>query len=178
MDFPTMDQVREAMPAWLTNRYVAAAIITFAAIIAAGIVDFVVVRVCRVVARRTRTMIDDNLIDMLHGPVRTTVVLGGLWLATAQLALPTKAETFTGAIIKTLGLLVWMAFGFRVVTLLISSLTRSDRVGIIQTRTGPLFDNLAKVVIIGVAIYFVFVFWGINVSAWLASSISRNSSPA
>lgn len=169
MDSLTLDTIRDAMPFWLKNRYVLAILITMAAIAVSVIVDFFITRVLRVAARRTHTVLDDRLIDLLHGPVRITVVLFGLWLAAGGLGLPPRMETFTAAFVKTLGMFVWMGFAFRMVSVVIQTLSRSGST-LVQTRTGPLFDNLAKVIIIGVAVYFVFVFWGINVSAWLASA--------
>lgn len=40
----------------------------------------------------------------------------------------------------------------------------------IQHRTVTLFDNLAKIIIFGAGIYFVFVIWNIDMTAWLASA--------
>jgi small-conductance mechanosensitive channel len=134
------------------------------------VVDFFVSRVCRVLARRTTTSIDDSFIELSHRPVRTTVLLVGLWLAMLQLGLPPRPQSIVVSALKTLGMLVWAAFAMRFVSLLFLYLGRSEKVNLVETRTRPLFDNLSKIVIIAAAVYFIFIFWNINVSAWLASA--------
>ncbi|MCZ6767336.1 MAG: mechanosensitive ion channel family protein [bacterium] len=41
---------------------------------------------------------------------------------------------------------------------------------LVDQRMRPLFDNVGRIIFFAVAVYFVFVLWGINVSAWLASA--------
>lgn len=165
-----MENVNELLETAVDNPYLRAAAIVVVSLVVMVIVDFIVTRVCRVLARRTSTTIDDAFIELSHRPVRTTVLLIGLWLATVQLSLPLRAESIVGAALKTLAVLIWTAFAIRFVSLLLAQLSRLEKVGVVETRTKPLFDNLAKIVIIALSIYFVFVFWGINVSAWLASA--------
>jgi len=166
----TLDSLREAMPLWVNNRYIAALLIVVVALIAAAIVDFIVTRFCRVLTRRTETTLDDRFIQLIHRPVQSTVVLMGLWLATARLMLPPKPQMIVAALIKTIVLLVWTVFAIRFFAMLIANLSRSKHAKMVQPSTMTLFDNLARVVAVGAAIYFIFVFWGINVSAWLASA--------
>ena len=45
-----------------------------------------------------------------------------------------------------------------------------DRSSLIQSRTAPLFQNISMVVLVGGAVYFLFLAWQINVTAWLASA--------
>jgi small-conductance mechanosensitive channel len=94
----------------------------------------------------------------------------GLWLAAAQLDLPERPQAMVASVLKTLGILVWTAFAMRFVSLLLKALSSMDKVDMVETRTRPLFDNLAKIVLIAGAVYFVFISWNINVSAWLASA--------
>jgi small-conductance mechanosensitive channel len=84
--------------------------------------------------------------------------------------LPPKPQAIVASIVKTILLFVWIAFAFRFFGMLISNLSRAKGVTVVQPRTRPLFENLMRVVLIASAIYFVFVFWEINVSAWLASA--------
>jgi small-conductance mechanosensitive channel len=155
---------------WIANPYLGAAAIFVLSLIAAAIIDFFVTRICRVLTRRTETTLDDRFIELMHRPVRSTVVLLGLWIATARLALPPKPEMIIAAVIKTVMLIIWTVFALRFFGMLISNLGRAKQAKMVQPSTIALFDNLAKVVVLGAAVYFIFVFWGINVSAWLASA--------
>ena len=47
---------------------------------------------------------------------------------------------------------------------------RADRISYVVPRTEPLFENLARILFVGIAVYFFFLFWGIEVTAWLASA--------
>jgi len=170
MEWLEIENLQDAMPYWIKNRFIAAAIIIVVAFAAAWVIDFIVSRVCRVLTRRTKTTLDDRFVELLHQPVRNTVVLLGLWLATARLMLPPKPLLIVAAIIKTILLFVWIAFAFRFFGMLLANLGRAKGVTIVQPRTQPLFQNLLRLVLIAGAIYFLFVFWGINVSAWLASA--------
>jgi MscS family membrane protein len=47
---------------------------------------------------------------------------------------------------------------------------KRDRYKIVENRTFPLFSNLSKLVLVGVAIYGVILVWDVNTQAWLASA--------
>jgi small-conductance mechanosensitive channel len=123
-----------------------------------------------VLTRRTTTTLDDSFITLIHRPIRVTVVLVGLWLATERLQLPVRPAGWIIAALKTLGTFVWALFAIRFVSLFLKHFSDDEGPTLVEPRTRPLFDNLAKTVFIGLAIYFTFLFWGINVSAWLASA--------
>ena len=55
-------------------------------------------------------------------------------------------------------------------TILASMSRLADRVTWLEARTLPLFDNLSKIVIFGLAIYFFLIAWELDLSAWLASA--------
>lgn len=165
-----MDQIRELFSALTTNRYIGAAVIFALALAAAMVTDFVVTRVLGALTRRTKSTIDDTLTALLHRPVRTTIILFGLLIATARLELPVGVQSMTVAAIKTIIALVWAGFAMRVIGLVFENLSRADAVSIVEPRTKPLFENLARVLVVGAAIYMVFLFWNIDVTAWLASA--------
>jgi len=122
-----------------------------------------------VAASRTTTAVDDHLINLIHRPVRVTVVLFGLWVATARLALPPRPEGIIAALLKTIVVYLWVVFAVRMNHLILARLAKSD-IALVSAQTVRLFDNLARIAFFAVAVYFVFIFWGINVSAWLASA--------
>jgi small-conductance mechanosensitive channel len=165
-----VDSARELLDQLIDNPYIAATVIVVVSLAAMVVVDFIVTRVCRALARRSDTTIDDTFIDISHRPVRTTVLLIGLWLAMVQLGLPMRPAAIVTAVLKTIGALMWAAFAMRFVSLLLFQLGRLDKVGFVEKQTRPLFDNLAKIVIISATVYFIFLSWDINVSAWLASA--------
>lgn len=153
----------------VSNQYLGAALIIVLSFAAAAIIDFVVVRICKSMTQKTATRVDDSLINLIHQPVRVSVFFFGLWVATARLHLPPVPESIIAAALKTIVVFVWTIFAMRLIRVVLRQLAKGDS-PIVDQRTRPLFDNLARIVFFAGAVYFVFVFWGINVSAWLASA--------
>ncbi|MEM7050255.1 MAG: mechanosensitive ion channel family protein [Acidobacteriota bacterium] len=155
----------------LTNVYLQALAVVLFAFIASWIVDRVISRGLARWARHTKTDLDDKLISLLHRPVRLSVLLIGLAIATQLMGLAPTIERVTLGVIQTLAVFLWASFAMRFVSLLLTSFqSRKDRFKALDSRTFPLFDNLAKILIVGAAIYFVFLAWNIDVTAWLASA--------
>jgi small-conductance mechanosensitive channel len=165
-----VEQLEQILQFVISNPYLVATGIVVLSFLAMVLVDFIVSRLFRVLARRSKTTIDDEFIDLSHRPVRTTVMIFGLWLAAGRLGLPAEPLFVLTASLKTLAVLVWMVFGIRFVSLLLQHASTLENVNVVETRTRPLFDNLARIILIATAVYFVFLFWNINVSAWLASA--------
>ena len=121
---------------------------------------------------KTDTTIDDEFIELMHRPVFVVVLLIGLAMAAEQ------AAAFLGGaleptikILKTIGIVVLTAFAIRASRLILDALSRNrDRFPLIQLRTLPLFYNVSLLGIIGAAVYFFFLAWEIEVTAWLASA--------
>jgi len=165
-----VDQVREALDYVLTNRYIGAAVIVLLSIVAMMVVDFIICRVLRGLTSRTSSSFDDSFVDYIHQPVRISVLLIGLYLAVQLIELPPRFLGFISAFLKSLAVLIWAVFVIRFSSLLFSYLSQAEKVTVVQPRTRQLFNNLTKVVLFGLGIYFIFIFWNINLSAWLASA--------
>jgi small-conductance mechanosensitive channel len=152
------------------NNYLKAATLLVVSLVAAKIADWLINRVLAAWARKSRTDLDDRLLALLHRPIFVSVVLLGLWLAVQQLALPGYLESFLLRVFRTLAILIWMVFGFRASALLIELLgSLEGRVSLIEGRTLSLFEKTAKIVLMGAAVYFVFLSWGIDVGALLVT---------
>ncbi len=157
------------------NRFLISGVILLVALIAAWLVEVVLTRGVGRLARRTQTDLDDRLIAMLVGPLRASVMIAGLALVTQHLN-PTSLlhdseldpTELTLRLLSTVAILIWMVAGVRIAGLVLEA--ASGKVGLVEGRTVPLFRNLASIVLITAAIYFVFVTWGINLTAWLASA--------
>ena len=120
---------------------------------------------------KTETTVDDELIKLMHRPVFLIVLFLGLGMAAGRAGLSEKALWAPTAILKTIGLIVLVGFSIRVSRLILDALSRNrDRFHLIQARTLPLFYNASLLVIIGAAVYFLFLSWKIDPTAWLASA--------
>ncbi len=146
-------------------------------LLAAWVVDLAVTRVLRRLTQRTRSTADDRIVAALHRPVFTSVVLVGLYLAINRLSAPDPpllVEPFPFiliASIKTLAVVLWGVAAFRLSRIVLEGLSgMADRVRWLDARTLPLFDNVAKIAIFGLGIYFFMLSWQIDLTAWLASA--------
>jgi small-conductance mechanosensitive channel len=127
-------------------------------------------RVLLRLARGTETEIDDRLVELLQRPIFWSVVtIGVLWAAEA-LDPPPEATFWGSGILLTLLILVWSFALVRLVLLVLQWLSARGQASVFQPRLLPLFNNVARVLIAGGAIYLILLSWDINVAAWVASA--------
>ena len=148
-----------------------AAVIVVLSIIVAKVADWVISGLIGRWARRTETDLDDRIVEMLHRPLFIFVLLGGLALAADLLSLEGGLHTITFGALGTLAVLTGSGLAMRVSRLALETLGRHrDRFVFVDERTLPLFRNLSNVLLLGAAAYFLFLVWGLDVTAWLASA--------
>jgi len=142
-----------------------------ATIVTARLVNWVLARVILRWARRTKTELDEHVVELLRQPVQVSIVLAGLGLVAPLVGLPAHVLWITSAALWTVAILVWTAFALRFIPLLLEALSHwEERYRVVQPRTLALFQNLSTVLLAGLGIYFLFLAWRIDVTAWLASA--------
>ncbi len=145
-----------------------AAALVLVSIVVAKAADLILTRLLARWAKRSTTDVDDRFIALLHRPVFLSVLFFGLWLATARIGLPPGMELLVFRLLKSLALLIWLAFLMRTASLIVEVMGRlQDRSRLIDPRTISLAANLAKILIVGGGVYFFFLVWTIDVGALL-----------
>ena len=152
------------------NPYLQAAIIAAAFIVLGKIADWVISNVIGRIARQSSNDFDDSLVDLAHRPVILSFVLLGLGLATYRLGLPDTVEFLTVGLLKTIAIFVWFVALGGLNNLLVTTLRQGKLSKIAQSGMLSLLHIVMKVVLVAVAIYFMFLSWDIDVTAWLASA--------
>jgi len=138
---------------------------------AASLITWLLFKVLRWAARKSSFDLDDKVVLLLRPPVYYTLLVSGIYAGIEVMPISDKITTLLGQGIRTLGLIVWIFFFSRLATLILGRLANvSHKYSFIQTRTLTLFDNAAKVFIIGLGIYGIFMIWNIDMTAWLASA--------
>ena len=166
-----MDSFLDLVRRFLESPAARAAAIVCAAIVCAVVVRFVLTRVLSIATRRTKTDFDDRLVDALGRPVFLSVLFVGLGYAMHELDAGSRLEFVVFGVLKTIAVLVWGSALMRVAGLLLEALSKlSERATFVQDSTLPLFQITAKILIVGGAVYFAMVSWGIDVTGWLASA--------
>lgn len=120
---------------------------------------------------KTSSDADDRLVEYLTKPLVLTVVVIALLMAVSLYHLPPGLRNATIAILATIVLFSWLRASLRTARVLLELLAKnSHRFEIIQERTIPIFDMTLKLLLVGMAAYFILLIWGINPTAWLASA--------
>ena len=164
-----------AVPAWLeeawTNHQVRAAAVAIGSVLAAWVFEVAIVRFLKRLARKTRTDIDDQVLDLLERPMYWSALLVGWHWALRLLHVSHRVELHSKSAFQTLAIIIWGIALVRGGRLALHHIAARDKPeALIQTRTVPLFDVLWKTGVIGGAIYLVMVAWRIDIGAWLASA--------
>ena len=152
------------------NVYLQALAIALVFIIVGKIADWLLSRAVGQFVRRSKTDIDDRVVALLHRPVFITFVLIGLALATRRLGLPDAVQYLTLGALRTIAILVWYNMFRHLTALIVQVLQRRRASRLTQTGMLSLAQNVVKVVLFALTIYFLFLAWEVDVTAWLASA--------
>lgn len=152
------------------NKYLQALTIALVFIVIGKVAELIITSMVGKFVKRTKTDVDDRLVVLLHKPIFMTFVLIGLSLSTRRLSLPDPVEYITLGILRTIAVGVWYILLNNITTVLANSAHHRKNNKIVQTGMLQLLQNIAKVVLFALAVYFVFLAWDINVTAWVASA--------
>lgn len=153
-----------------SDRRLQAAVLIATALVVGKLTDWGITRWVLRWTAKTRTQLDDRLVRLLHRPIFWTVVVIGLWLASSRLGLEPETLRRTLRLLRTVTIVIWLVFGLRAGGLVLDALSRRERrASIVEPRTLTLFDNVFRVVLVGAGVYFLFLTWGIDVGALVAS---------
>ncbi len=167
----SIKQLLETLAQIAPNRYLQALLIIILFFGLAKFLDVIVTRFIRKWFVKTKLTIDDQVLNIFHKPVFASIILFGLAVATERLAFNTTVTVITLSGLKTIAIFLWAIAAAKFAQLLLSLVSRDEsRLVFIQDRTLPLFNNLLIIIVVALSIYFVFLAWDIDVTAWMASA--------
>mgnify|MGYP001812675437 CR=1 FL=1 len=148
-----------------------ALVIVVVFLVLAWIFDHLIIATLKRLTKRTRASFDDKVIEYLHSPIYFSVILIGIALAANLLALDAPFEGIVYSSLKTIAFIVWTIFVMRVVRSILRAVAANEkRVAILHPQTLPLFENIAMIIIVVLAVYVIFSAWNVDMTAWLASA--------
>ena len=174
-----MEKLQSLYNSWLAifgpDPYLKAFGIVLAFAVFALIFNFIVIRVLRRLTAKTTIQGDDHILELVQKPVFVSLVIFGFVQAITVLDMPENVVSITIAVLQTIVILIWASFAIKFSKFLLKAISsrkgnRDDKNQIIQNSTLPLFSNLALLIIVAATIYMLFLAWGIDVTAWLASA--------
>jgi small-conductance mechanosensitive channel len=144
-------------------------LITF---VLASIVSWLIFKLFKILTSKTKTYLDDRLLNIARPPIYYSLVITGFSTAVRIMPLSDKLTDKLIYGFKTVGVLIWMIALIRASKIILQQLAwgGDKKQRLIQPQTLPLFDNLSKVVIVAIAGYVMFQIWGIDMTAWVASA--------
>lgn len=151
--------------------YLQAIVVIVAFLILAKFVDRIISGLAARLVSKTKTNLDDQLVEIMHRPIFTTVAMIGLVFATYRLDFSEQIQDTTIAVIQTLLALIWLVFGIRLSRLLLAAMRRQERrFRFVQQTTEPLLTNAIAVILFLAGVYTILVAWNINVTGLVASA--------
>jgi len=163
-------QIQESAELIGPNVYLQAAIIVVSFILIGKVADWIISGIIGRFARQSSNDFDDQIVDLVHRPVVMSFVLLGLALGTRRIGLPDVTTFITVGILKTIAIFVWYNTIMQLMSLVVRVFSRSRERKIVQTGMLSLLHNVMKVVVVALTVYFLFLAWKIDVTAWLASA--------
>ncbi|MBA3546594.1 MAG: mechanosensitive ion channel family protein [Nannocystis sp.] len=121
--------------------------------------------------QNTKTELDDIIVANVRRPLFLSVLfLGSSWAA--SLLEPRAWLVFVlNATFVSISILLWTGALIRVCSAILHHVgRRHGAAGVLQPRTLPLFDMLAKILLFGAAVYLIMLAWTLDVTGWLASA--------
>jgi small-conductance mechanosensitive channel len=152
------------------NVYLQALVLAIAFTLIGKIADWILSRAIGRLAKKSKNDIDDRLVDLIHQPVFMSFVLLGLGLAAQRISLPAGPAFVTLGALKTIAIVIWYNMLRQLTDVLAQTARRNRSNKLVQTGMLALVQNVAKVVLAALVVYFVFLAWDINVTAWVASA--------
>ena len=139
-------------------------------IVAGKIADWIISGIIGRFASKSDNEFDDRLVKLVHRPVFLSFVFIGLGLATQRIGMPETPTFVTVNILKTMAIVVWYGALGQLNNLVVSALSKSPTSELAESGMLSLLHNVLKVVLVALAVYFIFIAWKIDVTAWLASA--------
>jgi len=166
----TLEKIQQLAELIGPNVYLQALAIAIAFILFGKIADWVISRTIGKIASRSKTDVDDHLVGLVHRPIFLSFVLLGISLATRRLEMPGDPEFITLGTLKTIAVVIWYNMLRQLTDVFVQTTRRNRSSKLVQTGMLALIQNVIKVVLFALAIYFVFLAWNIDATAWLASA--------
>ena len=174
----TVDEL-QARPEWVQKLLdvlaaypLAMSIVIFVlSVMAAKLTAIIFSKVLARAVKQTRVNWDDQLLVVLRPPVFWTVLLVGVIFAITPLKLSASVVDVLHAVIYTVMIVIWTGLCLKATRIILQAMSDSAKVqSLVRPQTRPLFENISFIVILILAVYFIFLAWSIDMTAWLASA--------
>ena len=170
MDPNKNDQIETYLKLFSDNPYYQAAIAILIGLILSKLINGLFSRIMIRFAKRTQSKLDDNIILISRPALFYSVLLISLNVA-ANIVFEEQGEKISHSLLNSCAVIIWSTFFVRLTRVSLRSISVTPtHLPIVSVQTLPLFMNLASLLVIVAAVYFIFSAWHIDMTAWLASA--------
>lgn len=159
------------LPVWLHNRWVFAAIVFSAFFLFSRLSVYIIEKIILAVTSRTRTRLDDMIVERTNKPVSWLLIFIGVKIAIEFLH---YENGLTYYIDKTTTSLIYIGTGILVISIVVVLIDFWGRKVARKTKSSmddaliPLFRRTTRVILLVILAIMVLDLWGVNVSGLLA----------
>lgn len=151
--------------------YFKAIVIWILFFLGAKIADIFINRILLRLAKKTQIEIDEQIITLLHRPVYHTIIVLGTLYAIGYLGPPGTFSFYINAFLQSLIVVIWSFVLLKITNLLFEQIKKkATDVTRISREILPLFQNISRVIIIGIGVMVFLSIWKINITPLLASA--------
>jgi len=166
-----MNELKEYYNIIVSNHFLKSISLVVLSIIFAKLVDIIFTIIFKKMVDKTKTNLDDKILQLLHKPIFYSILFIGFILSIKTASLPEHVDFALVGGLKTITIIIWL---FVISKILVMSMEWASRQtttnSLFQKNTLPLFNNLGKIAIGIFGVYFVFLSWNININGILASA--------
>ena len=153
------------------NRFIASALILLLSILTAFLLTFILEKILGRYARKKNIPWGNQLVASLHTPLFWTLILAGFLLTLNRLVFQGAINTFLHSLAATVLVILWSIFTLRFLRIVLLTLSeKSGKHSLVRPQTRPLFENIGIILTFIIAVYIIFRFWNIDMTAWMASA--------
>jgi small-conductance mechanosensitive channel len=122
-------------------------------------------------ASRTESTIDDRIIQILHRPIYYSILFMGLGISIQLFQLPEIITFLSKGLFKTIVVIIWSFALFHSFIHFITWYGRQSKDdSIIKVHTMPIIDNVGKVIIFILGVFFILLSWDVDITGLTVSA--------
>ena len=166
-----MNDYLEILFTLIQNTAFQAGLFVVGSLVVAKIVDWIITSVLSRLASRTDSTIDDRIIQILHRPIYYSILFMGLGISIQLFQLPEIITFVSKGLFKTIVVIIWSFALFHSFIHFITWYSRQSKDdSIIQVHTMPIIDNVGKVVIFILGVFFILLSWDVDITGLTVSA--------
>lgn len=157
------------LPVFLQQPWAKSLVVVAAYWLAALLIDFIVTQVIKKATSKSKTDVDDQLIDYIHAPIYWSVVIYGVVHAVDLLDLPERFNNICGNVGSTIVLVFWLLALVKLTSFVFTK-TQFGWVEKIGKDILAILQKLVFLLVLICGLYWLLGIWGVSITPLFASA--------